>query len=142
MEGGCEAQARTSDFKKGVGGNHQASYLLQGNAGMGLIHLHSELRPDALHLGSRKEQSQGEESRKRPDISTLSALPYCQVLPNGLHLLTGKGIVLLLLPVGLDHAQRLLQNLQGRESKLSGQTADRPKPLCPTQPEQHQSQYQ
>lgn len=29
--------------------------LLQGNAGMGLIHLHSELGPDALHLGSRKE---------------------------------------------------------------------------------------
>lgn len=32
-----------------------SSYLLQGNAGMGLIHLHSELSPDALHLGGRKE---------------------------------------------------------------------------------------
>lgn len=50
-----------------------APHLLQGNAGMGLIHLHSELRPDALHLGSRKEQSQGGESGKMADIRTLSA---------------------------------------------------------------------
>lgn len=99
---------------------------------MGLIHLHSELRPDALHLGSGKEQSQAEQSRERWLTSEPSRhLPYCQILPNGLHLLTGKGIVLLLLPVGLDHAQRLLQNLQVIEPKLSGETADRPKPLCP-----------
>lgn len=115
-----------------MGGNYQAPYLLQGYAGMGLIHLHSELCPDALHLSSRKEQSQVEQSRARWLTTELSQyLPYCQVLPNGLHLLTGKGVVLLLLPVGLDHAQRLLQNLQRTESKLSGETADRPKPLCP-----------
>lgn len=40
--------------------------------------------------------------------------PHRQVLPDGLHLLAGEGVVLLLLPVGLDHAQRLLQNLGRR----------------------------
>lgn len=110
---------------------------------MGLIHLHSELRPDALHLGSGKEQSQAEQGTAgwlTPEPSP--HLPYCQVLPNGLHLLTGKGVVLLLLPVGLYHAQRLLQNLQGIESKLSGQTADSQSHCVPTQQELQQSQYQ
>lgn len=37
--------------------------------------------------------------------------PHRQVLPDGLHLLAGKSVVLLLLPLRLDHAQGLLQNL-------------------------------
>lgn len=69
--------------------------------------------------GEQELQQAGRVGRARRAACTgsLPVSTHRQVLPDGLHLLTGKGVILLLLPVGLHHAQRLFQNLAGIKSK-------------------------
>lgn len=58
--------------ERGWGGPQRPAHLLQGDPGVGLIHLHRELGADALHLGPRGEN----ESHKEWEAGLAEARPF------------------------------------------------------------------
>lgn len=119
-------------FNPSNGQTVRTNHLFQSDACVALVHFHREFSPNSLNLennannkhpmssGTHQNSQTGfgcEETKSKPrhkktNVSSDPVKTHGKVLSYGLHLLTGVGVVLVGLPVGFNHLQRLFQNLR------------------------------
>lgn len=117
----CSANVQSERFANRTVRTVKTNHLFQSDACVALVHFHREFSPNSLNLEANKRNTTSEHPKrkrlkprhKKTRGTSDPARTHGEVLPYGLHLLTGVEVVLVGLPVGFHHLQRLSQDLRG-----------------------------